>query len=60
MFRDLLAEGITCVGTMRMNKKGIPDFMKEVEGRVGEYTILYEVGGKLSLHNWVDKSRKGK
>jgi hypothetical protein len=43
-----------------MNKKGIPPFMKDPVGRVGEYIILYEVGGKLSIHNWVDKSRKGK
>jgi len=60
MFRDLHKEGITCVGTMQMNKKGIPPFMKDPVGRVGEYIILYEMGGKLSIHNWVDKSRKGK
>jgi hypothetical protein len=43
-----------------MNKKGIPQFMKEFTGReIGDYTILYEVGGKLTLHSWIDKSPKG-
>jgi len=42
----------------RMNKKGIPDFLKRMEGRMDEYIILYEVGGKLTLHGWVTKSRR--
>jgi len=58
MFRDLLAQGITCVGTLQMNKKGIPPFLKDVQGRLDDYTILYEVGGKLSLHSWVTKSKR--
>jgi len=58
MFRDLLAQGITSVGTLRMNKKGIPDFLKKMDGRMDDYTILYEVGGKLTLHSWVTKSKR--
>jgi hypothetical protein len=42
-----------------MNKKGIPAFLKEIENRMDDYTILYEVGGKLTLHSWVTKSKKG-
>jgi hypothetical protein len=59
MFKELLSEGITAVGTLQMNKKGIPPFLKEVKDRLDNYTILYEIGGKLTIHSWVNKNKKG-
>jgi hypothetical protein len=56
---------MTAVGTLNKMRKGIPEGMKEVTGRPpGDYQILYQEGGKLSLHSWIvkskSKSKKGK
>ncbi len=57
LFKILLANGITAVGTLNKRRKGIPDELRDVNGRpVGQYDILYEKDSKLSLHSWVTKS----
>jgi hypothetical protein len=47
------------VGTLNKQRKGIPDEIKSEKGRpVGDYQILYEVGGKLTLHSWLVAGKK--
>jgi hypothetical protein len=51
---------MTILGTMKMNRRGIPPEVKDVRGRpVGDYMALFEVDGKMSLHSFLDKSKKG-
>jgi hypothetical protein len=51
---------MTILGTMKMNRRGIPPELKNVQGRpVGDYMALFEEGGKMSLHSFLDKSKKG-
>jgi hypothetical protein len=57
----LLENKMTLVGTLKLNRRGIPAELKDTTCRpVGDYKILYEVGGKLSLHSWVVKPKKSK
>jgi hypothetical protein len=52
---------MTVVGTLNKIRRGIPAEVKDVMGRpAGDYKIFYEVGGKLSLHSWVVKPKKGR
>ncbi len=56
----LLQNKMTILGTMKMNRRGIPVEMKEGVGRPqGDYIAVYEVGGKMSLHSFLDKKKKG-
>jgi hypothetical protein len=56
----LLENKMTVVGTLNKIRRGIPPEIKDVMGRsAGDYKIFYEVGGKLSLHSWVVKPKKG-
>jgi hypothetical protein len=55
---EFLSAGITAVGTLNKNRKGIPESLRETNGKpAGTYDILYEPGTPLSLHRWVSKSR---
>lgn len=57
----LLDNQMTVTGTVNIIRKGIPPEMKQVQGRPeGDYRVLYEVGGKLSLHSWLSKTKKGR
>jgi hypothetical protein len=57
----LLENKMTIVGTLNHIRKGIPPEMKAVVGRPpGDYKVLYEVGGKISLHSWLVTPNKGK
>jgi hypothetical protein len=57
----LLRNRMTILGTMKMNRRGIPPELKDVQARpVGDYMALYEKGGKMSLHSFLDKSKKGR
>ncbi len=56
----LLKNKMTILGTFKLNRRGIPTEMKEVKGRPeGDYTAVYEQGGKMSLHSFLDESKKG-
>lgn len=56
----LLENSITVCGTVNKIRRGIPPHMTNVTGRPqGDYQILYEEGGKLSLHSWTVKPKKG-
>jgi hypothetical protein len=56
----LFKNKMTILGTCKLNRRGIPPEMKEVKGRPeGDYTAVYEQGGKMSLHSFLDKSKKG-
>ena len=56
----LLNNSITIVGTVNKNRRGVPEHMKNVTGRPdGDYKILYEDDGKISLHSWTVKPKKG-
>jgi hypothetical protein len=51
---------MTILGTMKMNRRGILPEVKDVRGRpVGDYMALFEVDGKMLLHSFLDKSKKG-
>jgi hypothetical protein len=57
----LLENKMTIVGTVNHIRKGIPVEMKAVTGRPpGDYKVLYEVNGKISLHSWLVKPNKAK
>lgn len=52
---------MTAIGTLQSNKRGLPAHFKAVTGRpVGDYIVLYEVGGKKSLHSWIASTKGGK
>lgn len=56
----LLENDMTIVGTVNVIRRGIPLHMKNVTERTrGDYQILYEVGGKISLHSWIVQPKKG-
>jgi hypothetical protein len=48
---------MTCIGTLTANRKGLPAEFKSVVGRKeGDYMVLFEENGKMSLHSWVVKT----
>jgi hypothetical protein len=51
----LLTEfNMTCLGTLTANRKGLPGEFKSLVGRQeGDYLVLFEESGKMSLHSWV-------
>jgi hypothetical protein len=51
---------MTCVGTLAVNRKGLPADFKRTVGRAeGDYVVLYDVTGKKSIHSWVTNTRSG-
>jgi hypothetical protein len=45
---------MTCIGTLTANRKGLPKEFKAIKGRKeGDYMVLFEENGKISLHSWV-------
>jgi hypothetical protein len=52
---------MTYTGTLTLNRKGIPDELKELKGREeGSYIAVFEEGGKKSLHSWICNTKSGK
>jgi len=59
--------GMTFVGTLNANRKGLPDAFKFTAGREdGDYMVLYELkdpadksSGKMSLHSYIVQSKSG-
>ena len=50
-----------CMGTLAVNRKGLPLSFKSLSGRKeGDYHVLYEVDGKISIHSWAAKNKNGK
>jgi len=51
---------MTCVGTLKANRKGIPKHLKEIRNRPeGDYQVVYEEGTHKSLHSWVTNTKSG-
>jgi hypothetical protein len=45
---------MTLLGTLTANRKGLPEAFKNMAGREeGDYMVLYQENGKMSLHSWV-------
>jgi hypothetical protein len=61
---SLLKQEMTLLGSLNGKTcQGIPNHMKcapESYDDSSDYRVLYQRGGKLSLHSWVDKRCKGK
>jgi hypothetical protein len=52
---------MTCTGTLAVNRKGLPAEFKSLVGREeGDYLVLFEKGGKKSLHSWICNTKSGK
>jgi hypothetical protein len=50
--------GMTCLGTLTAGRKGLPAEFKSTVGREeGDYMVLFEDKGKMSLHSWVVNTR---
>ena len=62
LFEWLLARKITGLGTIMMNRKGLPDALKTTVGRDNHsYSVLWEkTEEKLSLHSYVVKPKSSK
>jgi hypothetical protein len=51
---------MTLLGTLQACRKGLPADFKSLKGRqAGDYMVLFEVGGKKSLHSWVANTKSG-
>jgi hypothetical protein len=51
---------MTCLGTLTAGRKGLPAEFKSVVGRQeGDYMVLFEEKGKMSLHSWVVDTKSG-
>jgi hypothetical protein len=51
---------MTCIGTLKANRKGLPKAFKEVKNRPeGDYQVLYEEGTRKSIHSWVTNTKSG-
>jgi hypothetical protein len=49
---------MTCLGTLTAGRKGLPAEFKSTVGREeGDYMVLFEDKGKMSLHSWVVNTR---
>jgi hypothetical protein len=47
-------------GTLKPNRKGLPGDFKSLKGREdGDYFVLYDVTGKMSIHSWLNKKKSG-
>jgi hypothetical protein len=61
---SLLKHDLTLVGSLNGKTcQGIPNHMKgvpESHNESSDYRVLFQRGGKLSLHSWVDKQCEGK
>jgi hypothetical protein len=58
--RFLLKNRITMVGTLNSNRRGIPQEMKTMKDRPdGDYKVMYEEDGKVSIHSWLVNNKKG-
>jgi hypothetical protein len=61
---SLLKHDLTLVGSLNGKTcQEIPNHMKctpESHDDSSDYRVLYQRGGKLSLHSWADKRCKGK
>ena len=59
MVQWLLDRGITSVGTLQTNQKGIPDEIKEIKDReTNSYEIYWEKDNGISnLHSYVVKTK---
>ena len=57
--KKLLERGITVVGTLRSNRKGIPKEVKDTAGREeNSYMVLWDKeSGKITLHSFVVKTK---
>jgi hypothetical protein len=52
---------MTCLGTLKENRKGLPAAFKSVKDRPeGDYTLLWDVNGKQSIHSWITNTKSGK
>jgi hypothetical protein len=48
-------------GTLKPNRKGLPADFKSLKGREdGDYFVLYDVTGKMSIHSWLNNKKSGK
>lgn len=48
------------VGTLNSNRRGIPQEMKTMKDRPdGDYKVMYEEDGKVSIHSWLVNTKKG-
>ena len=57
----LLEKRITCIGTMQLNRKGIPDELKETKNReLLSSEIYWDENSPLSISSYVVKTSKGK
>ena len=57
----LLEKRITCIGTMQLNRKGIPDELKETKNReLLSSEIYWDENSPLSISSHVVKASKGK
>jgi hypothetical protein len=61
---SLLKHDLTLVGSLNSKTcQGIPNHMKgvpESRNESSDYRVLFQRGGELSLHSWVDKRCEGK
>jgi hypothetical protein len=59
---DILREdfSMTYTGTLKANRKGLPDIFKSMAGRAdGDYFVLYDITGKKSIHSWINQKKSG-
>ena len=51
---------MTYTGTLKANRKGLPDIFKSMAGRAdGDYFVLYDIAGKKSIHSWINQKKSG-
>ena len=51
---------MTYTGTLKANRKGLPDIFKSMAGRAdGDYFVLYDITGKKSIHSWINQKKSG-
>jgi hypothetical protein len=51
---------MTILGTIKLNRRGIPAEFKDTTGReAGDYQCVWDVDSNMSLHSFLDKKKKG-
>ena len=52
--------GMTALGTIQANRKGLPKAITSTEGRpVGDYQVLYDESSNITIHSEICKSKSG-